>query len=307
MIMKGPVRTTNITDTIFRGKIAVVTGSSGFVGQRLVKALAEKGAKVVELDVKDGVDLTDWNHVSKIGSFDLLFHLAAKTFVPDSYQNPRDFYYTNIIGTLNILELCRIHKAKIVFASSYVYGNPEYLPVDENHPIDAFNPYAQTKIVGEQLCEGYHRDFGVPVVILRPFNIYGTGQNENFLIPSIIKQAKSGLILLKDPDPKRDMLFVDDVVDAYMKAAEYDQNDCDVFNIGSGKSYSVREIVDNVVGFFDHEIDVKFSGEKRKNEVLDTIADISKAKNLLNWEPKTDLRDGLHKSLAQGQLEKNYS
>ena len=299
MIMKGPVRVMNTTDTIFRGKVAVVTGSSGFIGQHLVKALVEKGAKVVELDVKNGVDLTDWNQVSKIGSFDFLFHLAAKTFVPDSYQNPRDFYYTNITGTINILELCRIRKAKIIFASSYIYGNPQYLPIDEKHPIAAFNPYSETKIIGEQLCEGYHRNFGIPVVILRPFNIYGPGQNENFLIPSILKQAKTGAILLKDPDPRRDMLFIDDVVGAYMKAAEYDQRDYEVFNIGSGKSYSVRGIVNTVIDLLDHEIDVKFSGEKRKNEVLDTIADISKAKMLLNWEPKTTLRSGLEQILMQ--------
>ena len=295
MIMKGPVRTMNIIDTIFRGKVAVVTGSSGFIGQHLVKALAEKGAKVVELDIKNGVDLTDWNQVSKIGSFDFLFHLAAKTFVPDSYQNPRDFYYTNITGTINILELCRIHKAKIIFASSYIYGNPKYLPIDEEHPIAAFNPYSETKIIGEQLCEGYHRNFGVPVVILRPFNIYGMGQNENFLIPSIIKQAKAGSILLKDPEPKRDMLYVDDIVEAYIKAAEYDQRDYEVFNIGSGKSYSVREIVNTVIKLFDHKIDVKFSGEKRKNEVLDTIADISKANDLLWWTPSISIEYGLKK------------
>ena len=277
-------------------KIAV-TGSTGFIGSHLLRRLKESGSDVIQLDIKNGIDITDWEQIQCIEKFDLLFHLAAKTYVPDSYQAPHDFYYTNVTGTLNALELCRIHKAKIVFASSYIYGNPEYLPIDEKHPIAAFNPYAQTKIIGEQLCEGYYKDFGVPVVILRPFNIYGMGQNENFLIPSIIKQAKSGSILLKDPDPKRDMLFVDDVVDGYMKAAEYNQKDYEVFNIGSGKSYSVLEIVNTVIELFDHEIDVKFGGEKRKNEVLDTIADISKAKTLLNWEPKTNLREGFEEIL----------
>ena len=277
----------------------IVTGSSGFIGINIVKRLCELKHKVTEIDIINGIDITDWEQIRNISGFDVLIHLAAKTFVPDSYQNPRGFYYTNLTGTINVLELCRIHKAKIVFASSCIYGNPQYLPIDEKHPVVSFNPYSETKIIGEQLCKSYHRDFGVPVVILRPFNIYGPGQNENFLIPSIIKQAKSGSILLKDPEPKRDMLFIDDVVDAYIKAAEYNQKDYDVFNIGSGKSYSVREIVNTVIPLFDHEIDVKFSGEKRKNEVLDTIADISKAKNLLSWEPKIDLREGLNKSLVQ--------
>ena len=279
-------------------KVAV-TGSSGFVGSHLLKRLKESGSDVIQLDIENAIDITDWKQIQYIEKFDVLFHLAAKIYVPDSYKDPRNFYYTNITGTLNALELCRIHKAKIVFASSYIYGNPEYLPIDENHPTIAFNPYAQTKIIGEQLCEGYHNSFGIPVVIFRPFNIYGPGQNEKFLIPTILKQAKTGVISLKDPEPKRDMLFIDDVVDAYMKAAEYDQKDYDVFNIGSGKSYSVREIVNTVIKLFDHEIDVKFSGEKRKNEVLDTIADISKAKALLNWVPKTTLRSGLEKILMQ--------
>ena len=279
-------------------KIAV-TGSTGFVGSHLIKRLNNSGFAVIKLDIKDGIDITDWKQIRSIDKFDLLFHLAAKTYVPDSYENPRDFYYTNITSTINVLELCRIHKAKFVFASSYIYGSPEYLPVDENHPVVAFNPYSQTKIIGEQLCKRYYRDFGVSVVVLRPFNIYGIGQNENFLIPAIIKQAKSGSILLKDPNPKRDMVFIDDVIDAYVKAAEYDQKGYDVFNVGSGNSYSVLEIVNMVRDCFDHGIDVRFTNKKRKDEVLDTVADISKAKELLHWEPQTHLREGLKKMILK--------
>jgi len=282
-------------------KIAI-TGSSGFVGSHIVKKLKKSGSDVIALDIKNGIDITDWEKIRSIEKFDVLFHLATKIYVPESYKNPRDFYYTNTAGTLNSLELCRIHKAKIVFASSYIYGNPQYLPIDEKHPVAAFNPYSQTKIIGEQLCKGYHRDFGVPAVILRPFNIYGTGQNENFLIPSIIKQAISGSILLKDPNPKRDMVFVDDVVDAYIKAGEYNQKDYEVFNIGSGKSYSVREIVESIVDLFDYKIDVIFSGEKRQDEVLDTVADISKANRLLNWEPKIKFLHGIRMMVNSGVI-----
>jgi len=277
---------------------AAVTGSSGFVGRYLVKSLKKKGYKIIQLDIQDGIDITEWEQIHYIEKFDVLFHLAAKTFVPDSYENPQSFYFTNIIGTLNALELCRINNAKMIFASSYIYGQPQYLPIDENHPIVAFNPYAQTKVIGEQLCESYHRNFGIPVVILRPFNIYGYGQNENFLIPLILKQMKDGIISLKDPEPKRDMVFINDVIEAYINAVEYNQTGFDIFNIGSGESYSIREIVDQVISLATSTIIVKFSGETRNNETLNTIADISKAEKLLNWTPKTFLKNGL-KTLIQ--------
>ncbi|MDP6381491.1 MAG: SDR family oxidoreductase, partial [Phycisphaerae bacterium] len=210
-------------------KIAV-TGSSGFVGSALVRKLAEVGAEVIEVDLAGGIDITDWTQVKNLPRFDVLMHLAAKTFVPDSYENPRDFYFTNVVSTMNVLELCRQREARMVFTSSYVYGRPRRLPIDESHPLAAFNPYAQTKLIGEALCEGYHRDFDLRIVILRPFNIYGPKQSGPFLIPTIINQAESGKIVLKDPDPRRDLLYRDDVVNAYVRAAEYTRAPFEVFN-----------------------------------------------------------------------------
>lgn len=276
----------------------LVTGSSGFVGSHLVKSLKGLGIDVICLDIKNGRDVTVWEQVQSVEQFDILFHLAAKSYVPDSYAYPRGFYYSNIIGTLNALELCRIHKAKMVFVSSYVYGIPKYLPIDEEHPVAAFNPYAQTKIIGEQLCQGYNRDFGVPVVILRPFNIYGRGQNEDFLIPTIIKQAKTGRILLKDPCPKRDIVYIDDVIDLFIKAMEYNQTGCEIFNIGTGLSYSVRELTEMIIDLFGNNIEVEFKGQKRKSEVMETKADISKAKKLLGWTPRVTIREGLQRLVA---------
>lgn len=273
-------------------KVAV-TGSSGFVGSHLVKRLKGNGFSVIQLDIGNGIDLTDWKQIRSIEKFDLIFHLAAKVFVPDSYQDPRDFYYTNITSTINALELCRIHKAKIIFASSYIYGTPEYLPIDEEHPIDSFNPYSETKIIGEQLCKRYHKDFEVSVIIVRPFNIYGPGQNEKFLIPTIIKQAKKGSILLKDPEPKRDMVYIDDVIDAYVKMITFNKTSFEIFNLGAGASYSVKLIAEIIANNCEQNIDIKFTGEKRKNEIMDTVADITKANKLLNWKPDISLKNGL--------------
>jgi UDP-glucose 4-epimerase len=200
-----------------------------------------------------------------------------------------------------MLELCRLNNAKFIFVSSYVYGVPNYLPIDEKHNVNAFNPYAHTKLIGEQICEGYHNDFSVPVIILRPFNIFGKGQNEQFLIPSILKQASTGRILLKDPRPKRDFLYIDDFLNVFLCLLEFSSENLEIFNIGSGRSYSIENIVSQVQLLYGSEIKVQFTGETRKNEVLETSADITKANSLLGWEPIYDLSDGIKEILKYNE------
>ena len=281
------------------GKRILVTGSSGFVGKNLVEELKRQDADVLTLTDHDGrrIDIRDQQRVMRIikeiRDVDIVYHLAAITSVPFSFENPRETYDVNVLGTLNILELCRSCNAdKIVFASSYVYGQPQYLPIDEKHPLQPTNPYARSKILGEELCRAYNTDFGLKCIILRPFNIYGVGQNKNFLIPSIIAQLRYGKIELKDPEPKRDFIYISDVIDAYIKAGEFN-GDFDVFNIGYGKSYSVKEIVDKIIYLYGKDVKVKYSGERRKNEIMDTIADIKKAKEKLGWKPGVEIDNGL--------------
>ena len=274
-------------------KIAI-TGSEGFIGKYLVDELRKTGLELILLDLSLGIDICNWNQLENIKGIDVFIHLANRSFVPDSYKDPKSFYETNIISTLNILELCRKYNSKLIFLSSYVYGQPDYQPIDERHPIRPFNPYAQSKIICESLCEGYSRDFKVPVIIFRPFNIYGIGQNSNFLIPIIIKQAKEGKISIKDERPKRDYLHVLDLVNAVNLAIEYvPKKEYEVFNLGYGKSYSVKEIINFVINQSPNEVKYSCLNEFRSNEVLDTIADISKAKTLLKWEPQINLENGL--------------
>jgi UDP-glucose 4-epimerase len=281
------------------GKRVLVTGSSGFVGKNLVEELKRRGAEVLTLTYHDGrrIDIRDQQRVmgitNEIRNIDIVYHLAAITSVPFSFENPWETYEVNVLGTLNILELCRLCNAeKIVFASSYVYGQPQYMPIDEEHPLQPTNPYARSKILGEELCRAYNTDFGVKCIILRPFNIYGVGQSKNFLIPSIIAQLRYGKIELKDPEPKRDFIYISDVIDAYIKAEEFN-GDFDVFNIGYGKSYNVKEIVDKIIQLYGKDVKVKYSGERRKNEIMDTVADIKKAKEKLCWKPSVEIDNGL--------------
>jgi len=281
----------------------LVTGSQGFVGTHLVNALKRKDVSVKEIDIKNGIDITNWtqlyNNIKTLSHIDVLFHLAAIVFIPFSFKNPRITYTVNTMGTLYMLEIARILDIKkFIFASSYVYGLPHYLPIDEHHPINVKSPYNRSKILGEELCKGYHEDYGLKCIILRPFNIYGKGQNEDFVIPSIIAQLPSNKIILENPNPKRDYVYVDDVVSAYIKTINYEARDMDIFNIGSGMSYSVNEIVGKIIHLAKrNKVTVSYTHKERKSEINNIIADIRKAKEKMNWQPTIDIDKGLSKMI----------
>jgi len=190
-----------------KGKKILVTGHKGFVGKNLIKELENRDAEVVTLQDqnKKRIDIRNWQKIKDVDNLDMIYHLAAVTYVPFSFENPRKTYEVNVSGTLNMLELGRINNIeKFIFMSSYVYGNPQYIPINEKHPVNPLNPYAKSKVMGENLCKSYNNDFNLNCTIFRPFNIYGNKQKPNFLIPTIIKQLKMGKIELKDPEPKRD-------------------------------------------------------------------------------------------------------
>jgi UDP-glucose 4-epimerase len=281
-----------------KDKSVLVTGSSGFIGRHLVDRLRAEGARVFRFDITEGKDITQWKDWKDIAKADIVFHLAAVTFVPAAQANPRATYHINLIGTINALEYCRLHGAKIIFAGSYVYGNPAYLPIDEKHPINPTNPYARSKVAGELLCRAYSEDFAVRCVVLRPFNIFGPGQRGEFLIPEIVAQIQSSRqVTLKDLTPKRDLLYISDAVDAYMRAAGYEGSLFDVFNIGYGKSFSVREIAETLIRLSGKHMELASLETKRRGEISETVADIRKANELLNWKPVVAIEQGLREVL----------
>jgi len=273
----------------------LITGFSGFIGSYLTKKLQELQHELILCDLSNGINICNWDEIKDLKNLDFVVHLANLSYVPASYQEPKKFYEVNYMGTLNMLELCRLNNAKLIYFSSYMYGHPQYQPIDEKHPIQAYNPYSQTKVICESLCEGYNRDFMVPVTIFRPFNIYGKGQNSDFLIPTIINQAKSGKIIIKDDRPKRDYIHVNDIVEAVSSAMfiKNESSNYQIFNLGTGKSNSVKDVIDIVCQLYNHTIEYQCTNEIRQNEVLNTIADISKIKNNLGWEPKISLFEGL--------------
>ena len=275
----------------------LVTGANGFIGKLLCNSLKEQGHEVVELTSKEGniALLQTWELIAPT---QIVIHLAARTFVPDSWEKPDLFLETNTLGTLRALEYCKKNNAKMVYISSYLYGNADILPINETAPIFTPNPYALSKKTAEEYCRLYAASYGVKTVILRPFNIYGNNQNPSFLIPEIIEQVlHKKVVHVKDLAPKRDYLFIDDFIQVIIKAIAIEQ--FEIINIGSGLSYSVKEIIDMVQQICGTNYPVTSSAEKRTAEIMDTIADISKAARLLHWKPMIGMQEGLSSIVKQ--------
>jgi nucleoside-diphosphate-sugar epimerase len=172
------------------------------------------------------------------------------------------------------------------------------LPIPESAALVAMNPYALSKKLAEEACKFYADIYGVKIIILRPFNVYGSGQSDRFLIPYLINQVKSKTtISIQDIEPRRDFIYIDDLVDAIIKAMEI-QLDFDIFNIGSGVSYSVAELIGIIQKIQGTSLGIKVDGERRIGEVMDTQADITKAFDILGWSPKYSLHSGLEKMLV---------
>ena len=268
----------------------LVTGAGGFVGRHLVTALEAEGYEVIRHSSQDG-DISRCN--LSYGGVTYVFHLAARTFVPESWQITREFYETNVLGTINVLEFCRQHKCPLAIMSSYVYGRPRHLPIGEDHPLDAFNPYAHTKILAEEAASFYAKQFGFEVAVVRPFNLYGVGQSHHFLIPTLVQQALApgDTITVADTRPKRDFLHVRDLVALLLLIAKHRATG--VYNAGSGISTSIAELVE----FINQSAPIKkklvSAARVRENEVLDTVADCSKAAAQFGWKPRTVMADGM--------------
>jgi len=272
----------------------LVTGENGFIGRNLTNLLKSRSFEIIEIGDINNINLCDWDSVRNIAKSEIIIHLASKTFVPESFNQALYYYNNNITSTLNILEKAKLDRSKVIFFSTYVYGIPQYLPIDENHIICALNPYTQSKLICEQLCVAYNRDFGVPITIFRPFNIYGPGQNPPFFIPTIINQLNNEFIQLGDSRPRRDFVFVDDVIEAVYQSIIINDNTFKIYNLGSGVSISVKEIANLIINISQSKAKIKFSEQIRQGEILDTIADISKIKNELCWQPKITLDKGIN-------------
>lgn len=269
----------------------LVTGATGFLGRHLVAALESQGFTVRRHSSADGDIASCPLSMEGVGR---VFHLAGKSYVPDSWQDPRGFYQTNVMGTVNVLEHCRRHHAALTLISSYVYGQPQHLPIAESHPVVAFNPYAHTKLLAEDTARFYEQRFGLALLVVRPFNLYGPGQRSSFLIPSIVRQVLDpsvDVVRVLDLRPKRDYLYVDDA--ANLLLATLASRSKGVFNIGSGHSTSVAEVIELVSNAAGVRKPVVSADVQRPEEIMDVVADTSRAATELGWRPRTSIVDGI--------------
>lgn len=274
----------------------LVTGARGFVGSHLLPHLLSAGHEAAGLDIEHG-DLA--RGMPEAGPADAVIHLAGRSSVMESWQNPAAFYEANVLGTVQVLEYCRRTGARMILVSSYVYGRPRYLPVDEDHALEAFNPYGHSKILAEEAARYYAAAFGVPLAVVRPFNLYGPGQREDFLIPTLIRQVLDPArqrVEVMDTRPRRDFLYVADFADLLERLAASQRQG--VYNAGSGASTGIGELVRLLCELAGTDKPLADAGRPRPDEVLDMYASVEKARRELGWEPRTPLREGLALTLA---------
>jgi NAD dependent epimerase/dehydratase len=308
------------------GRSVLVTGAAGFIGSHLVEALVHARASVrafvrynsrndygwletcdpkviAEVEVFRG-DLANPEAVTDaVRGCGTVLHLGALIPIPYSYRHPREFVTSNVVGTLNVLEACRrFGVSRVVHtSSSEVYGTARAAPITEDHPLQAQSPYAATKVAADQLALSYRSSFDTPVVIVRPFNTFGPRQSARAVIPTIITQAlTSDAIELGATHPTRDFVYVEDTAQAMMQCAEVEQIEGEVINIGSGVEVSVGELVEKVLRLLGRDVAVTVSHDRLRpeaSEVERLLADTSRAKTLLSWEPQFDLDEGLRRTI----------
>jgi UDP-glucose 4-epimerase len=277
----------------------LLAGASGFIGRAVTRVLEREGIGFEKASRHSGIDLCDWEQVRVLDGMGAIIHLAGLASAPQSWTAPHPFYHTNLLTTLNLLELARLRGARVILGSSYVYGVPRYLPVDEDHPANPSNPYMASRLMAEQLCAAWARDFAVPVTALRIFNPYGPGQRGGFLVPTAVEGVRRGALVLRDPEPRRDFVYVDDVAEAVLAALRYAHRGFQAFNVASGASISVRELVTLLQRLAGRPVEVHYEGDIRPGEIAEVVADISRAARLLGWAPRIGLEQGLRNLLAE--------
>ena len=312
---------------------ALVTGAGGFIGSHLAERLVELGAKTRALvhynsagswgwldespyksviEVFSG-DIRDIDSLRKpLKGVDIVFHLAALIGIPYSYESPVSYVRTNVEGTSNVLQgALDAEVSKFVHTStSEVYGTAEYVPIDEDHPLQGQSPYSASKIGADKLAEAFHLSFGLPVAIIRPFNTYGPRQSARAVIPTIVTQALTEPELhLGNLKPTRDLNYVADIVEGFIRIAECPEAIGQVINIGSGQEISIGDLANTILDVVGREIPIVCDNQRvrpESSEVERLCADNTKAREILEWRPQYTLEQGLAQTIEwiRGNLER---
>ena len=316
----------------------LVTGAEGFIGSHLVEGLIKKRYKVKALVLYNSFnslgwidtlpdktrktieialgDIRDKEFIDKyLKDVDVVINLAALISIPYSYQASRSYIDTNVNGLLNILTASLSSKVKqvIQISTSEVYGTPKKVPIKEDFPLNAQSPYAASKIAADQLALSFHKSFGLPVSIIRPFNTYGPRQSTRAIIPTIITQAlQNKKIEIGSLFPKRDLLFVEDTVNGIIAAIGNKRSLGKVINLGSGFEISIKDLANKICKILGIKKKLKHSKLRvrpKKSEVQRLLASTKEAKKILRWSPKIKgikgLESGLTKTILWFKQKKN--
>ena len=308
-------------------KTVLVTGAGGFIGSHLVEALIRLNCRVRavvhynsfgtwgwldslpkelldRMEIFSG-DIRDPNGMLKaMEGTSVVFHLAALIGIPYSYHSPDVYVDTNLKGTLNMLQAAR-HTGieRIIHTStSEVYGTAQFVPITEEHPVNPQSPYAATKAGADFLALTFHRSFGLPVAVVRPFNTYGPRQSARAIIPTIITQILSGktTVTLGATQPTRDLNYVDDTVNGFIQAAAADRAIGEVIHLGTHREIPIGDLAHTIAGIIGVQVSIRSVDERKrpeKSEVERLWADNTKAANILGWKPEHTLEEGLRKTV----------
>jgi NAD dependent epimerase/dehydratase len=308
------------------GETVLVTGAAGFIGSHLTEVLLRSGAKVTAMvrynaassignlaflptELRDRLTIVAGNIedsdfvLRAMQGNSIVLHLAALIAIPYSYIAPRSYVRANVEGTLNVMEAARrLGTRRVVHAStSEVYGTAQCTRIDEAHPLQGQSPYSASKIGADKIAESYFRSFDTPVVTIRPFNTFGPRQSARAFIPTIISQALSrDAVHLGALSPQRDMTYVADTVDGFMRAAVMPEILGETINLGTGEAFSIGEFATRILSLMEcskpivHDV---VRDRPEKSEVMKLVSDNRKAARLMQWKPVTSLDDGLHRAI----------
>lgn len=285
-----------------RGAKVIVTGASGFIGLNLVRVLSALGAQITVIDRMQPserlphvqFEWADLRHLDKVYEADYLIHLAAITNAGFAERYPLDTFEVNVLGTVNLLNHVRVNK-RVLFPSTALVYKASSTPINEEAETDLSSVYALSKNVGEQVVKFHCQRMEVPHTIVRFFNIFGPGQLPMYIVPQVLSQIRdSHHIEIRNGSVMRDLLFVEDCIDAVLKLSITPTAENSEFNIGSGHIVSISDVAKAAVeasGFDDVEITdleefIQFSPTA-------IMADIDKVQSTIDWSPKTNLRQGL--------------
>jgi UDP-glucose 4-epimerase len=299
----------------------LVTGGAGFVGSNLVRRLMRDGARVTVLDdlftgrlenlPASGLEFVqgsvcDVAVVEKlVAAHEVVFHAAARNIVV-STRNPREDFETNIGGTLNVLMAARAAGTRrVVYTSSTsVYGNPRYLPINEDDRLQLLTPYAVSKLGGENYCMAFHESYGLPATAVRYSNVYGPGQDPANPYCGVVAKFIEALfegrspVVHGDGQQTRDFTYIDDAVDATVLAGTTDRAVGEVFNVGTGLETRVIELAEMLIRIVGAAVPVEHKDRRDIDNIRRRVVNIEKTRRTLRWVPEVTLEQGLKRTVA---------